>query len=303
MIQSLVVELQSEALSNGGSITGLIRKAFVLSRKLELDELSVWLKNEMEGYQNVSHENIPCYRYVQGHLKAWNPYRGFIPAIISGDKENEWSRQPLLQSLSEIESLIDGAKKMNSDILEYKFPPALQMKWMKSSGVAFETSLHIPVPQFENVTNRVRDIILEWTLDLEGRGIKGENMTFSDNEKKSATQITNIYNHIGTMMNSQIQQSSDNSVQTISGVEFKIESLKEIIEQGKELLNSISEEETREELKAELMVLEAQAFSPKPKKNIIKESLQTIRSIAEGVTGSMVATGILQVISLLLASL
>lgn len=44
MIQSLVRELQTEALNKDNSITGLIRKAFMLSRKLELDELSVWLK-------------------------------------------------------------------------------------------------------------------------------------------------------------------------------------------------------------------------------------------------------------------
>lgn len=115
-------------------------------------------------------------------------------------------------------------------------------------------------------------------------------MTFNADEKKSASQITNIYNHIGTIVNSPLQQNSNNSSQTVSVGEFKVESLKEIVEHGKVLLEHITDRDTKAGLKSELTVLEAQAESPKPKKAIIKESLVSIRNIAAGATGSVLVS-------------
>ncbi|KAB0443276.1 AbiTii domain-containing protein [Lysinibacillus fusiformis] len=287
---SLVLELQREAYQNDTTISQLIRKAFVLARKLEVKELSEWLNKEMEGYKEVNIKEVPTYRHVEGNLKAWNPYLGrFIPAIVEGETAQELSTYSLLQPISEIESLIEGAKN-GEGILQYTFPSAMQLKFMKSSRVKLEVSLHIPVSQFENIPNRVRDIILDWTLSLEEKGVLGENMTFNSDEKKSANQITNIYNQIGAMINSPLQQNSNNSSQTVSVGEFKVEILKEIVEQGKLLLEQITDEDTKAELKSELTVLEAQAESPKPKKAIIKESLASIRNIAEGATGSVLVS-------------
>jgi len=66
-----------------------------------------------------------------------------------------------------------------------------------------------------------------------------------------------------------------------------VESLKEIIERGKELLERLTDDNIKAELKSELTVLEAQMISPNPQKTIIKESLASIRNIAEGATGSV----------------
>jgi len=286
-MESLVLELQREAYQNDTTITQLIRKAFVLARKLEVKELTEWLNKEMEGYKKVNIKEVPEYRNVVGDLKAWNPYLGrFIPAIVDGKAAQELSTYTLLQPISEIESLIEGAKN-NEGILQYTFPSSMQLKFMKSSLAKLEVSLHIPVSQFENIPNRVRDIILDWTLSLEEKGILGENMTFNSDEKKSANQITNIYNQIGAMINSPLQQNSNNSSQTISVGGFKVENLKEIIDQGKALIEGLTDDNTKAELKSELTVLEAQMISPNPKKTIIKESLASIRNIAEGATGSV----------------
>ncbi len=162
----------------------------------------------------------------------------------------------------------------------------MQLKFMKFSVVKLEVSLHIPVSQFENIPNRVRDIILDWTLSLEEKGILGENMTLNSDEKKSANQIINIYNQIGTMINSQLQQNNNNSSQTESVGEFKVESLKEIIDQGKALIEELTDDNTKAELKSELTVLEAQMISPNPQKTIIKESLfqlEIMQKVLQGV--------------------
>ncbi len=289
-MESLVLELQREAYQSNTSVTDLIRKAFVLARKLDVKELISWLNREMEGYKEINQEEVPAYRLVHGHIKAWNPYQGcYIPAIFDGETGETLSKQVIFMPIAEIEKQIENANAQKGS-LKLIFPPALQIELMKATGYDFEISLHVPVSQFENILNRVRDIVLEWTLNLEEKGIIGENMTFNAEEKKSASQITNIYNHIGTMVNSPLQQNSNNSSQTVSVGEFKVESLKEIIEQGKVLLEQITDRDTKAELKSELTVLEAQSESPKPKKAIIKESLASIRNIAEGATGSVLVS-------------
>jgi len=176
-MESLVLELQREAYQSNTSVTDLIRKAFVLARKLDVKELISWLNREMEGYKEINQEEVPAYRLVHGHLKAWNPYQGrYIPAIFGGETDEKLNNQILLQPIAEIESIIENAKN-EERILEYKFPPSMQMKFMQASRLKLEVTLHIPVSQFENIPNRVRDIILEWTLSLEEKGIIGENMT------------------------------------------------------------------------------------------------------------------------------
>lgn len=289
-MESLVLELQREAYLSESSILNLVRKAYVLSRKLDVEELVVWLNREMEGYKEINQADVPTYRLVHGHIKAWNPYQGcYIPAIFDGETDEMLSEQVILMPIAEIEKQIENANEQKGNLILI-FPPALQIELMKATGYDFEVSLHVPVSQFENILNRVRDIVLEWTLRLEEEGIIGENMTFNADEKKSASQITNIYNHIGTMVNSPLQQNSNNSSQTVSVGEFKVESLKEIVEHGKVLLEQITDRVTKAELKSELTVLEVQAESPKPKKAIIKESLVSIRNIAEGATGSVLVS-------------
>ena len=52
-------------------------------------------------------------------------------------------------------------------------------------------------------------------------------------------------------------------------------------------------QEDAAELEAEVLTIEHQVASPKPKQLIISESLKSARSILEGVTGSVLATGLL----------
>lgn len=294
-MDSLVLELQREALNGNVTIAELVRKTYALARKLQLHDLAEWANNELNGY--LDEEATPEYRKVYGHLRAFNPSRGYIPVLAPELKGIENRIMPI--PIAEIEELFNGHKKN----IIYTLVPEFQMKLMKLSGKSYEISIHVPKSEFGKIIDYIRNNILEWTLTLEEKGVIGENMTFNEREKERANEAVSITNNIGVMVNSQLQQSSNNSTQNLSAGEFKIESLKDIVEQGRELLGQITDNDTKAELQAELLVLEAQTSSPKPKKNTIKESLQTIRSIAEGVTGSLIATGIVETIIPLLALL
>ena len=66
----IVIELQREALDEKISIESLIRKAYLVAKKLKLKEFEEWLNQEQNGYK----KEIPEYRNITGEIKAWNPY-------------------------------------------------------------------------------------------------------------------------------------------------------------------------------------------------------------------------------------
>ena len=63
----IVIELQREALDEKISIESLIRKAYLVAKKLKLKEFEEWLNQEQNGYK----KEIPEYRNITGEIKAW----------------------------------------------------------------------------------------------------------------------------------------------------------------------------------------------------------------------------------------
>lgn len=74
---SVVVDLQTEAMSRSVPISDLLRKALVVARKLRVDDFREWIELELSGYGTSG--DIPDYRETTGQVKAWNPYNGWIP--------------------------------------------------------------------------------------------------------------------------------------------------------------------------------------------------------------------------------
>ena len=57
-----------------------------------------------------------------------------------------------------------------------------------SQATNFETefALFIPTNQIYNIIERIKNIILDWSIDLENNGILGENLEFSSSERECA---------------------------------------------------------------------------------------------------------------------
>ena len=76
-MDSLVLELQRDAMDGSISLLDLLRKAQVVARKLNIQELQHWIQNELDGYPDKSEP--PKYRFIMyGELKAHNPFRGWV---------------------------------------------------------------------------------------------------------------------------------------------------------------------------------------------------------------------------------
>ena len=212
-MDGIVLDLQREALKQNGDILSLLRKAYLIARKLQLKDFEQWVSKELNGYNGS--DNIPAYRYLRGEVKAWNPYHGWIPVVF-----NYQSGLNIHQARESIASLIDVYNKSEGHIAEVSFSDRVNSALNRNGNVPFETkfALHISINQIFNIMENVRTALLEWSIVLEENGIVGEGMQFSKEEKEiaAATPIINNYttNFFGDVSNSQVQQGTDNSTQT-----------------------------------------------------------------------------------------
>lgn len=80
--------------------------------------------------------------------------------------------------------------------------------------------------------------------------------------------------------------------------------LAQIIKNLRSLSSQLNlETSAQQEYDAELQTLEAQATSPKPKASILSESFKSIRTIIEGASGNLLASDLLQKISIFLQNI
>lgn len=284
---SLILELQADCLDSKATVSFLLRKALVVSKKLGVPDIEAWIEQELNGY---SHE-VPPYRRVKGQVKARNPYMGWIPVTFTDDEEAEiLSHQNLGQPISELEDLVKGDESQTLNIYYSDF---IQNALNKANGTDFRCALQVSSAKVKSALDAVRTRVLEWALSLEKQGILGEGMTFSKEEKAAAAAVSYVTNnHIGEMHNSQLQQHAQHSSQTLNAG-LDASALQALVKDLKEAATKLSlQPERAQELAAELATLHSQAGSPKPKIGIVRESLKSVRTILEGAAGSVAATAV-----------
>jgi len=115
--------------------------------------------------------------------------------------------------------------------------------------------------------------------------------------------VVNIL-HVQNMIGSQIQQGTHHSTQTQTVASSDIEAIKNLVEKLKAGLSSIPlNGDQKNEADAEIQTVEAQLKSSKPKINILRESLKTLRNLIEGLAGNALAAGLLPLFAPVAAAL
>ena len=97
-MEGIVLELEREALDENVSREVLLRKAYLVARKLKLTDFEEWINNEQNGYVG----EIPEYRMIGGEYKALNPYRGWIPVVLPANVAKVIAKVPLHNSISSL---------------------------------------------------------------------------------------------------------------------------------------------------------------------------------------------------------
>ncbi|MGA8222530.1 MAG: hypothetical protein WB780_12820 [Candidatus Acidiferrales bacterium] len=292
-MSSLIDELQRDALNPDVSVTQLLQKCLVVGSKLKIVALVNWARLELDGYKEAP---IPEYRNVVGLPQIFNPARGYQQLGFVDCEQFKWySTMPFNQPISELEHSLRRAENSGSDGFHVSYSPEVEIALRKVvRPFPMSPSLLVNASQFHKIMEAVRKAILEWALQLETAGVKGEGMSFSPEEKQRArSAIYNIATHIyGNVERSQVGTAS--STQHNVNQAIDITKLSEIVATLKGTLQTLPlEPQAKLELRAEIQTLEAQAASPRPKVSIIKESLATLRNILEGIVGNLAAAAIL----------
>lgn len=211
---SIVLELQKLAIERNSDVLQLLRKAYLVARKLELAEFEFWLNCELNGYKDPS--KLPRYRNIRGELKAYSMAGEWIPVVINDTKfEQLFSTAPVSEPIPSICELLRIAKD------HIVFPLTGSQCAVVSKLVDFNTKYQIvcPTSQLSNIVEQVKTEILSWALLLEQNGILGTDISFSAEEKSTAQNNEKIVNYItnfnGPVTNAQVQQGTSESKQSI----------------------------------------------------------------------------------------
>lgn len=222
---SIVLELQQEIISQECDIVNALRKAHLIAVKLSLEDFDKWICNELNGYSSQS--TCPDYRKIHCVLRGFNPYHGWIPTVINDpESEKNLSEKCIIQSISEIITLIENSK--DGLIINCSGAELEMFNKMFDNPVPMQFAYHVSTASVADIIEKVKNALLEWTLQLEKEGIIGENMAFNEKEKEQAKSIpqtinnyygnTNVVN--GSAENSQIISGNNNSI-TISMEELR----------------------------------------------------------------------------------
>lgn len=101
----------------------------------------------------------------------------------------------------------------------------------------------------------------------------------------------------GDVIGSAIQSGSPGAQQEVTIGDINLDSVRDFLGQLEKLAPDMNlPVEESQQLTAEIATIRAQIDSPRPKKQIVKESLHSVRTILEGAGGSMAATGLLDLL-------
>jgi hypothetical protein len=216
MSDPIVIELQRLASDRHCPVDELLRKALIVSTKLQIADFTAWIRYELDGYQG---KEIPDYRIVPTSLKAINPANGLHIPIFSDTpgRENEFSRAPVSSPVGELTVLIQS----KSEFFQIALSNNVQRRLHHNCDmpVPMECYLRVSLNSVFGILDAVRNTILQWALQLEQDGILGEGMRFTSEEKAIAMtsqniHISNFQGILGNVNESTVNQSLTMSIKS-----------------------------------------------------------------------------------------
>jgi len=190
----------------------------------------------------------------------------------------------------------------------YELSRGSEMKWSDTREI--NSTLGFDDQEVSNIAQYLKgEYLLEFktmsgAIAISHWGIKEVEDALSNPDRPTTHFLPVNVISIGQMVNSQIQQDSPNATQVTNFDGKKIEALGELVSLLKESIDRLGlQKQEKSDLDAELRTLEAQMSSSKPKGSIISESLGSVKTILEAVTGNPLASALLpKVVALLTGS-
>lgn len=288
----IIQEIQEDLLNDNVKLSVILRKAYIPAVKLNLLNLKEWLDKETQGYE--FNDELPQYRKIQGCCKALNPFYGWsIVNFHSKQAEQELSVVSYGKTIFEIEDILD-----KTDYTEFQVQ--LTTDLIAKYGITGCNSLVSVFPRrkLANIINGTKSFLMAYIAKLDDVGIIGKDSEFTMDEKsKAQTVVHQTINVSGGNFMNQVATENSNQIQN-NGLDMK--QVKELYELIFNNINKIGLDEKRislleKEIQTLRMELEKETHNP----SLIQQSLQSIKNIIEGATGSIVGQAIMHSLKLL----
>ena len=312
---SIVLELQKEAMKSDKDILTILRMALVVATKLDLNDFKEWINKELKGYQST--DELPAYRIIDIDMVYSDKNNHFMKFVLILIKKNQhMGTYPVLNSISSLNHMINTKKNnlppdpalvmidtfIQNVKIDHEIDRTLPDSALENINVKIGHKIEKTLPNsaLEDIIEQVRTKILEWTLILENNGILGSELTFTIEEKKIAKTNSQIHNYItnnniyGDNNNTQVQQNSDNSKQTIKQ-EFDYESVLKLLlsiqnqSDDQKFITAFGDK--TEEIKS-IINETIELVNQKDEPTKIKTCLNKLKDITQNVAGNLLATGI-----------
>jgi AbiTii len=151
--------------------------------------------------------------------------------------------------------------------------------------------------QLWNIIEQVRNLILNWALELEKAGVLGEDMHFSEQEKGEAKPVTQqfIIQNVGVLGNVTDQATVTNQQTATAKIELDLGQVRDFLSQARAALPQLPEK-AQKEIRPVLETIERELKTEKPNSSKIRPALGSLRKIGEGVASNLTAQGIIAMV-------
>lgn len=275
----LVQELQHDAMDESVSLATVLRRALIVSKKLDAGKMDEWLELELGGYP-VGAE-LPTYRKVLGEVKGIDLDGDMRQMILPpGDTSRFISTMRFHHGAAELANLLEKS----NGILTFNVPAGIVADLRKHHSDLGSMVVRIMDYGLVGVLNAIRQKVYSWSLTLD-HGIERDG-TFRRPQQNSQPTVQNF--NFENISNSQIGASAGPLQMTQgAGVSELLKFLREA--QGSIKDTSLADEAVRM-VEEDVGTAIAQLQSPAPRHGILSEALKSVRTILEGAAGNMLAS-------------
>jgi hypothetical protein len=125
----IVRKLQADCLDQNVAVVSLLLTAKTIATKLDLKDALVWIDRELNGYMDLTAEDLPPYRRLRGIPQGFNPYRGWMPITFTDPEHAKiFSQAPIGLAIGALEKDLSQPKAG----LAFPYSPVLRAQLVKA---------------------------------------------------------------------------------------------------------------------------------------------------------------------------
>lgn len=209
------IALKKLVLNPDAKITDILRHAYAIAASLDIQDFENWCRSELNGYDNSEGTSLPSYRHIGGTLHSMN--------ILNG-KHHILNSEGITHALREGITFFQEFISKNQNTFDLILPTDTQKflkKTINSNSDYLSIYQKIDRASFVAVLETVRTMVLEFAIDLEKKGVFGEEWEFTLQEKLMTQNFTYNISNVSNMANhnesSTINQELTSTANVITG--------------------------------------------------------------------------------------